>query len=350
MFIYNVTRLNPLLNGTEISDHSSLTKGLGTEQERLIEFSGRVCYRSTGNMGHNRNFIAARMQEGHTDIIEHVYVTMMLPTTNPVAWALANRPVSWDDPTRFFMVNQALTKANQILVSGNLRAWYYLLNELFHLDPENLLVRHLASISPQIFGVTEPITYLGGLFAPEAPIYSISDEAEPAGFARQRVSLIGLSPRIQQDDNKYLNYSAATFLIEGVSRALTHQLVRHRLLSYSQESQRYVDFEKGQGLPVVPPHIAADPNDLNTFMMAYRTAKTAYTILRKGQRKEDARFVLPNATETRLVVSGPLIAWDHFFKLRKDSAAQWEIRAMAEKALKLLIGEKLDYFLKYGLQ
>lgn len=356
LFIFSATRLNPLVTAdTPLSDHATIHQGKGTEQENLIEYAGRVCYKSTGNMGHNPDFIAARMKEGHTDITEHVSVTLMVPTDNPVAWALSNRPVAWDDPTRFFMVSPTSTKAGNLLVTANVRAWYVLLDELFHLDPENPFVRHLGVFLPQIFGKSkEPITislnHLGGHFAQVAPIYSISDEGGPADTARQRVSLLGITPYAQLQDKKFLNHCAATFLVEGVSRSLSHQMVRHRLLSFSQESQRYVDFEKGQWLPVVPPRIAADPTMLGYYLDSFWLSKQAYTLLRTANRKEDARFLLPNATETRFVVSGPLLAWEIFFKQRMDSAAQWEIRGVADKAIKLLIGQKLDYFERYALQ
>ena len=188
-----------------------------TEQEALIEYAARVCYRSLGKMGSNPTFILQRMKEGHEDIIEHV---------------------------------------------------------------------------------------------------------------------------------------SATFLFDGCSRACTHQLVRHRLASYSQESQRYVDLDKGGDLSddpspkelydffVIPPALRPfDPDNeilmaflenLKRAVLGYRAARAA------GLRKEDARFLLPNATPTRIVVSMNLRSWRHFVALRAHPAAQWEIREIAKEVLKQL--------------
>jgi thymidylate synthase (FAD) len=90
----------------------------------------------------------------------------------------------------------------------------------------------------------------------------------------------------------------ATFRIRGASRAFTHQLVRHRIASFSQQSQRYVD-ERGFNY-IIPPEIANDPDALKLFRDSMDHAEKAYAALRAaGVRKEDARFVLPNACETR---------------------------------------------------
>ncbi len=179
-----------------------ISSGCGTDQENLIEYAGRICYRSLQRMGHNDEFITARVREGHEDIIEHVSVT---------------------------------------------------------------------------------------------------------------------------------------FLIEGISRTCSHQLVRHRIASYSQESQRYVSLKKGGWAPVVPPAIAANEEAAEILADAWKVLQTAYQKLRElNIRKEDARFLLPNATETRLVMSMNLRSLRHFFHLRCDSAAQWEIRAVAREMLRLV--------------
>ena len=131
-----------------------------------------------------------------------------------------------------------------------------------------------------------------------------------------------------------------TFAVEGVSRALTHQLVRHRLASYSQQSQRYVN-ESGFDY-VLPPRIAKIPEARELFedFMA-QTAKT-YARLRellqaqgrKGAKaNEDARFVLPQAAESKIVLTMNCRSLLHFFALRCCQRAQWEIRAMAEEML-----------------
>ena len=123
-----------------------------------------------------------------------------------------------------------------------------------------------------------------------------------------------------------------TFGIEGISRVLTHQLVRHRLASYSQQSQRYVaahDFEY-----IVPPSIAEKPEAKAKFEELMKTIREAYDEFTElGVPKEDARYVLANATETKIVVTMNARSLMHFFNLRCCNRAQWEIRALAYKML-----------------
>jgi thymidylate synthase (FAD) len=130
------------------------------------------------------------------------------------------------------------------------------------------------------------------------------------------------------------DHNTATFLVEGVSRACTHQIVRHRLASISQESQRYVSLDKGEWGVIVPPEIAENPEARAILDEAWEDLTRVYHRLRAlGIRKEDARFMLPGATETRLVISMNFRAWAHFCRLRCDRASQWEIRAVAYEIL-----------------
>jgi len=123
-----------------------------------------------------------------------------------------------------------------------------------------------------------------------------------------------------------------TFAVEGVSRVLTHQLVRHRLASYSQQSQRYVkehDFEY-----ITPPSIAANPVAVTKFCALMDTVRAAYDeLVALGVHQEDARYCLANATETKIVVTMNARELLHFFELRCCNRAQWEIRALAENML-----------------
>lgn len=125
-----------------------------------------------------------------------------------------------------------------------------------------------------------------------------------------------------------------TFGIEGVSRALSHQLVRHRIASYSQQSQRYVD---GAHFGyVVPPSIQENEEALHTFETQMTSATAAYAILREcGIPAEDARFVLPNATDTKIICTFNVRSLYNFFEHRCCNRAQWEIRELAWKMLQL---------------
>ena len=134
-----------------------------------------------------------------------------------------------------------------------------------------------------------------------------------------------------------LEHASFTFAVDGVSRACTHQLVRHRMASYNQQSQRYVNFSAGDGF-VMPPAIAADATAAQVFLRAMDQAREAYDRLvelgladgrTRESVQEDARFVLPNAAETKIVVTMNGRELRHFFTVRCCNRAQWEIRALA---------------------
>lgn len=144
-----------------------------------------------------------------------------------------------------------------------------------------------------------------------------------------------LQNRIREGHESIIEHASATFEIGGISRACSHQVVRHRLASYSQESQRYVSMAAPEF--VVPPDIAANPRAMEVWQGVIDEIGDAYRELRElGIRKEDARFLLPNAAATRIVMSANFREYRHFIKLRSDPAAQWEIRELANRFLDAL--------------
>lgn len=132
-----------------------------------------------------------------------------------------------------------------------------------------------------------------------------------------------------------LEHASYTFAVEGVSRALTHQLVRHRIASFNQQSQRYVKFS--DGLEVIKPDtVQNDSIASQAFDKAIESALESYqALIEAGIPAEDARYVLPNAAETKIVITMNVRELLHFFELRCCNRAQWEIRAMAEEMLEL---------------
>ncbi len=142
---------------------------------------------------------------------------------------------------------------------------------------------------------------------------------------------------VRSGHHSALEHASFSFAVDGVSRACTHQLVRHRLASYNQQSQRYVRFG-GSDSFIVPPKIAADPAAAAVFVEAMEQARLAYDKLvdlglaagrGKESVQEDARFVLPNAAETKIVVTMNARELRHFFEVRCCHRAQWEINALA---------------------
>jgi len=145
-----------------------------------------------------------------------------------------------------------------------------------------------------------------------------------------------------------LEHAAFTFGVEGVSRACSHQLVRHRLASYSQQSQRYVS-HKERFAAVTPPSIAEHPDLASRYdALLDEIHRTYQELLAAGIPAEDARFVLPNAAETKIVLTMNARELHHFFNLRCCRRAQWEIRAMAKEMLRLARGAAPLLFAKAG--
>ena len=147
-----------------------------------------------------------------------------------------------------------------------------------------------------------------------------------------------------------LEHGVVTFYLTGVSRSLTHELIRHRHFSYSQLSQRYVP-ERNAAM-VEPDVIAADPVLHEKFAAATAASLATYdellaglektfadepnATLRRKQARQAARSVLPNATETRIVVTGNYRAWRHFIAMRATEHADVEIRQLAVECLRQL--------------
>jgi len=154
---------------------------------------------------------------------------------------------------------------------------------------------------------------------------------DQAAFVEKLASIGHLSP---------IEHVSFSFGIEGISRACSHQLVRHRVASYSQQSQRYVKAEQFDY--VIPPSIKADPELVKEFERCMDEAQANYTkVLKrleelgyKGEAgQQDARYLLPNAAETKIVVTMNARELLHFFRVRCCNRAQWEIREMADRML-----------------
>lgn len=140
---------------------------------------------------------------------------------------------------------------------------------------------------------------------------------------------------INKDHISVLEHALATFRIKGGSRSFTHQMVRHRLCSFTQQSQRYVDESKFSYS--IPDSIKQDPKTENLYRNFMKRAKAVYTELQElGIKNEDARFILPNAVESEIVVTANFREWRHIFELRGEAEAQWEIRTIMIKILKIL--------------
>lgn len=139
---------------------------------------------------------------------------------------------------------------------------------------------------------------------------------------------------------------SVTWRIEGISRACSHQLVRHRLASFCQLSQRYVVVNTDADWYVIPPSIRDDDRMLEEYAKEmWRCAEHYKSLLDDGMKPEDARYVLPEATKTDIIVTMNLREFMSFYAARTDKAAQWEIRELAEDMMRsfyMLGGEWME--------
>ncbi|MCX7831384.1 MAG: FAD-dependent thymidylate synthase [Actinobacteria bacterium] len=127
-------------------------------------------------------------------------------------------------------------------------------------------------------------------------------------------------------------HASFTFGVEGISRVASHQLVRHRIASYSQQSQRYVNISGSENF-VVPKTIKESRLSDKVEEFLGRASELYEELLREGVPAEDARFILPQAVTTNIVVTMNARELHHFFQLRLCRRAQWEIREMAARML-----------------
>lgn len=163
----------------------------------------------------------------------------------------------------------------------------------------------------------------------------------------------------KQGHGSVLEHANYSLLLEGVSRSLTHELVRHRAgFAYSQLSQRYVD--ESEAAFVVPPAILGDDALVAAWKQQIESAQQTYIALveklmdrykwvddkvhRRKMAREAARGVLPNSTETKIVVTGNVRAWRTMLELRSSEGAEFEIRRMALTVLRVLQKEAPAFF------
>lgn len=182
----------------------------------------------------------------------------------------------------------------------------------------------------------------------------------PAG----RTTASYLANILEQGHGSVFEHAVYVLLIEGVSRSLTHELVRHRAgFGYSQLSQRYVD--ESEAAFVVPPAIQNDQELEAAWLEQMQEAQTAYItavdrlmerynwiegkVQRRKLAREAARSVLPNGTETKIVVSGNIRAWRSMLELRLGEGAEREIRRLAVRVLGTLRDEAPAFFVDFQL-
>ena len=161
------------------------------------------------------------------------------------------------------------------------------------------------------------------------PIEDLEKElASRPGYERDLIA-----KALKDETFDVIEHAVFMFEIEGISRVCSHQLVRHRIASYDQESQRFSAVEREDF--VIPPSVQSNPAALSLYEEYIKSSVEAFRKLKELEvPKEDARFILPQSIGTKLVVTANARSLMHFFWQRTATQAQWEIRELAELMLK----------------
>lgn len=283
---------------------------------QVIESAGRTCYKSHDKITDDsaEKLVRALVLRGHESVIEHSWFVFAFDKSAFGVDYLR------DYLLKVFLTNNLfyLTEAdNRFLLSGNCRMFRDYFRKLKQVSSEDVfMLNKLKSTAKIIFDDIE----IG------------SDAADIQG--------ISLCPSIEYSKSEKMKHWWALVRMVG-SRAMTHQLVRHRRCAFSQESQRYCD-ESGffsKDYYVTPPSIETAnltgdyKNKLNQVNSWYLELQKMLAESGKVMTNEDARFLLPNAVASEIVMSCNLEEWWWFFKMRCDIHAQWEIRYIALEIL-----------------
>ena len=176
--------------------------------------------------------------------------------------------------------------------------------------------------------------------ATDSPMHAISEEAGMC-YGKTDYNPKRVERCLRNGHTSVAEHVSASFRIEGISRSCLAQLTRHRMASFSVTSQRYCEIE-GDDWYVIPPSVIEAGEEVGFCAEAEKAVKAYHRLLAKGVKKEDARFLLPEATKTSLIMTINVRSLMNFLSLRLDKSAQWEIRELANamvQALKEIGGE-----------
>ena len=285
---------------------------------KKIEFAGRLCYRSESSISDEsyKTFISNIVKKGHLSVLEHESVSILVPVYKTYLENLLFDEFSMG--RKFFEVSDLV---NETLVTANIRAWY----EMF-----------------------ETFSFTTGI---EISLYNTLRQEYDFIFTKKFDDNNNNRYKLAQLENYskdiYTKHQTVSFHVQ-CSRSISHQLVRHRLHSFSQESQRYCNYSNnkfGNSVNCIIPRSVEDDMNviaISNFIDMYKQAETNYfSMIEKGVKPEIAREVLPNGTATQLVMTANIDQWNRFINLRLDSHAQYEAQFLAKQ-----IKEKINILIK----
>lgn len=271
------------------------------EMNKMIERAGEISHRSHSRKS-SREFIEMLRRLGHVSVLEHSWVIFLIRT----------RSQNQRDKLELLLLkeNPLLTITNRgedaFLVSGNARMF----EEIYLKSPDVQINQELISFLHRV----NP-----GLFP------------EKVRIDKEMTVDIVLNPCLYPAEE--WKHRAMCVLFSNISRGFSHEMVRSRLFSFTQESTRYVNYNK-KGLFFVLPYNDKKRNKM-VIKLLFLIAGLGYNLLiRLGMKPENARQILPIGIRTKIVATANMKSWLHWFKIRTDKHAHWEIRWAACQLLR----------------
>lgn len=257
---------------------------------KKIECAGRICYKSEDKITEDsyKNFITNIIARKHESVLEHGHIIIELPN-----WCFDRFELC---DTKFFNFSKYSN-----IISGNVRAF------------REYGYKHV--------WFTAILSYLSKQYD------IIFDDFKAHGCSDIKVEIIDPNELI---DKEQLAHVAQSILIT-CDRGVSHEIVRHRIASYSQESTRYVNYGKADSINIIniKQHLK-NPESIHLWLEALRCAEMSYMkLLELGETPQIARSVLPNSTKTEVFMTTTLQYWHHFGVLRTAPAAHPQMREVA---------------------
>lgn len=258
---------------------------------KKIELCGRVCYKSENRITEDsaEKFVKNLIKRGHESVLEHAQIIMSVDDMD----AHKFREINDEIYNRFGWVNMLrMTHQNKrYIISGNVRMWR----------------DFMRCVSPAV--IFTPLELLHGV---------LFDDVNKTPSINTTTAEIITAEELQGDDE--LNTHATETVRFIVDRGISHEIVRHRTASFSQESTRYCNYS-GDITFIAPPFACLE------WVKAMEYAEKSYnTMINKGMTPQQARAVLPNSTKTEIIMTATRDCWKHFFDLRTAAAAHPQMR------------------------
>ena len=288
---------------------------------KKIELAGRTCYNSQNLITDEsyKKFISNIMSRGHTSVIEHSNIIIKYHETYEIEdaefvfeWLLARKGITNAHVWITFEEDEE-DESYFILISGNARAWIDFLSE---------------KTSEHLLDSDDHIKNLYSALKAKYPELFLEDRGKP--WCEDSIEFL------TEEEVAYINIVHTSYTFKIItSRDITHQIVRHRTLSFSQQSQRYINLnnEKNDGeITYIKPRIDETGEAYEEWREVCQNAENVYNgLIDDGLVPEVARSVLPNCAKSIIYVTGHYLDWQHFIDLRSDSHAQEEIQQIAKK-------------------